>query len=108
MKNFAEQQMGAVLRPYANHPEMNRAMAPAPRDQWQPIETAPRDGSNIVLARFSDEEWHGGGATMVGEWDGDKFSVKIGFDDALMVFMTHLVIPWTHWLPLPAPPKVSE
>ena len=54
---------------------------------WQPIETAPRDGTN-VLAFWSD-------------W-GDCGVVR--FDRGEWWAMMHDVVTPTHWMPLPAPP----
>ena len=80
---------------------------------WQPIETAPRDGTRVMLWRgFADlgkwsemviAEWHHGAwcwpdpgknPTTHGEWtDCDLIE---GYEDAKKP---------THWMPLPAPPE---
>lgn len=49
MKNFAEQQMGAVLDPYANHPEMNRTMATSAAEM-------PRDIRDTAKA-IAEQPW---------------------------------------------------
>ncbi len=57
---------------------------------WQPIETAPTDGTPVLT-------FQRGYAIVVqwyerGEWtDGDKWSTT-----------------YTHWMPLPAPPSVDQ
>ncbi len=75
-------------------------LARAEADGWRPIESAPRDGTLILLARgervtyghwvrLEDAEdidepyWH--------SWDGG--------------FLTDPEYDATHWMPLPAPPK---
>lgn len=63
---------------------------------WQPIETAPKDGSHIILARFGDEYFEISG----GEWN---LHPKEG-EDGLNGFEAWLSHP-THWMPLPSPPK---
>ena len=89
---------------------------------WQPIETAPKDGREIlctwvyvmrdgswhwsnvmhVLSWFPD--WHGKG---IGSWvlDGD-FGIRFEPDG---VHETPPVGNWepTHWMPLPEPPQVD-
>lgn len=58
--------------------------------EWQPIETAPKDGTEILV--FDD------GAYIVTPWiEGDDQSGwwDNGFMDP----------PPTHWMPLPAPPE---
>ena len=59
--------------------------------EWQPIDTAPQDGSMILL-------WIEGYHPMTGGWswydaDSGGWDTRIGF------------LPFTHWMPLPEPPK---
>jgi hypothetical protein len=67
--------------------------------EWQPIETAPKDGARVLLGRFAPRmDRHGYCAV---DWyrqakDGNGF---IGFGKFNMTFW-----PPTHWMPLPAPP----
>jgi len=65
---------------------------------WQPIETAPRDGTPVLLGRF-----HAGdpcdGRISVDWWrSGGKYGF-VGFGE----FNAHYW-PATHWMPLPDPP----
>lgn len=65
-------------------------------DNWQPIETAPKDGSQILL---------------YGRVDSDRAFRHIGFwserwNDWLDMTMSFSVP--THWMPLPAPPESEE
>jgi hypothetical protein len=59
---------------------------------WQPIETAPKDGTKILAWEFDDYTivWWGVSAS---GWYGWKFS-----DDWISCYPTH-------WQPLPAPPE---
>lgn len=75
--------------------------------EWQPIETAPKDGTDIVLARFVRTEnylavnpW-----IMVGSWVKDDFCVFAGIYGGEVTCITRFSAPWTHWMPLPEPPK---
>ena len=64
--------------------------------EWQPIETAPRDGGDFLASNF---EVYGGFAQVV-FWSDDRrmFTVKDGdFGYGAKFF--------THWMPLPNPPK---
>ena len=58
--------------------------------EWQPIETAPKDGSEIVVAAFDEGKmlwWHKA-------WRGGYYwNVRGGACKP------------THWLPFPKPPK---
>jgi hypothetical protein len=66
--------------------------APPPQTLWQPIETAPKDGTCILISNGKDGIFSG---MYVGYWyqeGGWKFSIKNRIPDA------------THWMPLPAPP----
>ena len=57
---------------------------------WQPIDTAPKDGTFVLL--LSDESEIYFGRFLGVEWD-------VGFDPTPE---------FTHWMPLPTPPEVSE
>jgi hypothetical protein len=61
--------------------------------EWQPIETAPKDGQHIILAL--SEGWIG-----VGYYDDDPEFSSLGW----VVFGSGQQQP-THWMPLPEPPK---
>ncbi len=71
-------------------------MAERERDKWQPIETAPKDGTHIILPRFGDEYFEVAG----GEW---RLNPKAG-EDGLNGFEAWISNP-THWMPIPTPPK---
>jgi hypothetical protein len=71
-------------------------------NEWQPIETAPKDGSNIILAnsgrvafgKYLDNSktrwpWEGW-ITPDGPWGGRATK------------------PATHWMPLPPPPSEEQ
>ena len=59
--------------------------------EWQPIETAPRDGSSVLAVNAAGEM-----AVVVGA-PGRRVWLDPLYD------MTGIVP--THWMPLPAPPK---
>ena len=72
---------------------------------WQPIETAPKDGTTVLISgptrsgkkRFIHAAaWrlHDSGSAYVEVW---KCPVGIVFDDDV-----------THWMPLPPPPRLSK
>jgi hypothetical protein len=81
--------------------------------EWKPIETAPRDGSEILIltsagatqARFAAGEWHN---YLEGrEYDGpvwvccdDQWQIEI--EDCGIHGMNHGTA--THWMPLPSLP----
>ena len=71
--------------------------------QWQPIETAPRDGTRVlVYARLDPpEKWHEAlrdipPVMAVASWHPDGGWCVCEVRDA------------THWMPLPAPPTKSK
>lgn len=56
--------------------------------EWQPIETAPKEGALVLL-------WIEGGVE-IGFWNGKTWDDGNFYDD--------IGTP-THWMPLPEPPK---
>lgn len=77
--------------------------------QWRPIETAPRDGTRILLYRPTAGEW---GQFVFGKYENDEYAKK-----PKPHFRTDLERLWgvrsdresqpTHWMPLPEPPKAE-
>jgi len=65
---------------------------------WQPIETAPKDGTRIIVAKQSGYvmAW----ASSAYWFDREKYS---GWTDGVDTLATP-----THWMPLPAPPGIGE
>ena len=75
---------------------------------WQPIETAPKDGTQIVLAIFfsTDNIELTEPGYQCGAWRDGKFQVEIGFALAGVASLgVSFECPWTHWMPLPTPPE---
>lgn len=67
--------------------------------QWQPIESAPKDGTKVDLWTFNGERWcdcwwHKGQEAWASDWSCQSergFVIRYGQP--------------THWMPLPAPPE---
>ena len=83
------------------------APQPAVAAGWQSIETAPKDGSYLLLWEQYSE------APFVGYWSGGSWSVSHehvdaegGWDGANVV--DALSMPITHWMPLPPAPVDGE
>lgn len=66
---------------------------------WQPIDTAPRDGTEVII--FNG---HGKGTIFVGFYVGDEEDMEPHWAriDSLEIFYEP-----THWHPLPQPPKTG-
>ena len=68
---------------------------------WQPIETAPKDGTPFLAAI---------------PWEGEPWEIlRMGWDKIACMFGDATYAPFiedqeqpTHWQPLPAPPKEEE
>jgi hypothetical protein len=92
-----QQDLTALLEEVARlRAEIGRGAAHPPQ-AWQPIETAPKDGTRLLLARtqvLSGElivvsgSWNSGGSMHMPHW----MTPVLGFQP-------------THWMPLPAPPE---
>jgi len=77
---------------------------------WQPIETAPKDGTDVVL-------WHVRFGIMMGHWDEatcDWWAIYAWPNSSLPYPCEEWFSPFmdgnnetdpSHWMPLPAPPK---
>lgn len=59
------------------------------KDAWQPRETAPKDGRHFMAWGPND------GLLFTMHWHEDRFRTR---DESWKG-------PFTHWMPLPAPPK---
>jgi hypothetical protein len=64
----------------------------AKKQGWQPIETAPRDGTKIILWSKECGEPNG---CIIAAWDGERS-------------FPYLPCNWTKWRPLPPPPPKEE
>jgi hypothetical protein len=86
--------------------------APADCSGWQPIETAPRDGTMILIAphmltcwwEFGDDEWL---TTTIALNSADGTIANDGWQNAKMwfcVYASQYGVEPTHWHVLPEPP----
>ena len=86
------------LRAAAN--EIQRLREELAKREWQPIETAPKDGTSIILhiqkhnETYYDCKWGPYGFETY-EWDGESYDWSPILSSASL----------THWMPLPEPPK---
>lgn len=78
----------------------------APAEGWRPIETAPKDGTHVLLGRFVP------GCERDGRIERDHYrtegevAAKAGFEGWGKFNPQHW--PATHWMPLPPPPSNTE
>ncbi len=75
---------------------------------WQPIETAPRDGTHILVY---PPTWYGEFASIAywhSELSGRCTEPYWKRTDALNRIIMCLENPPTHWMPLPPPPQTKE
>lgn len=61
------------------------------REEWRPIDTAPRDGTQVLLTGVGLDRWISTGRWVNGHW----------YDDDGPGWLANV----THWMPLPAPPR---
>ena len=81
--------------------ETRKALMGAYAQRWQPIETAPRDGTRILFYTPHDPET--GWLEFVAESHYDKH----GLVDTFVSQWQDGLEP-THWMPLPDPPEVKD
>lgn len=73
---------------------MARLMRERYAPQWQPIETAPRDGTRIL--GYDDSGLSDAGGIAIIRWSVEG---QLWWDETLDLFTP------THWQPLPTPPQ---
>ncbi|MGP1666246.1 MAG: hypothetical protein ACTS5I_10135 [Rhodanobacter sp.] len=68
--------------------------ATVPQGVWLPIESAPTDGTRIMLGVFRKPDLRASDYYLLATWDGEN---------------SHPFVPndWTHWQPLPTPPPAE-
>ena len=110
--DYADRQHEAVREAYVKGfrdardaaAEIARATLSAPAE-WQPIETAPKDGRHMLLcdgARVS----FGGWLTDIDQ--GAEYEGQIGMAGWWAVDLGPNIYRPTHWMPLPAAPQPQE
>lgn len=93
-----------------------RMVAIMSEQRWIPIETAPKDGSEIIGIHF--RQWEGMSPTVYGPWT-IAFRGKTwrsSWDGSEVVnYMSDFGIEYkepdcepTHWMPMPAPPALTD
>ncbi len=68
--------------------------------EWQPIETAPRDGTNILV--WWPSEMH---CPVTAHYSTGKWTNEPGFAWKFTGWGQEKKTEPTHWMPLPEPPK---
>ena len=77
--------------------------------EWQPIETAPRDGRDVLVMR---DIWPGTESGRAEECNGHNTYVAAWWGSEWVCYMDQVQDPRcpiepTHWMPLPFPPAVQ-
>lgn len=97
---------------------------PATKDNWQPIETAPKDGSLILLGKIESADDDMGAVSTAGRWQDmnsdapDDMGCDAGFIDVDYqqfrpsrsfgaAAYRYAGDQPTHWMPLPEPPTIN-
>lgn len=68
-------------------------------DEWRPIETAPKDGTDVLVSRRDDD---GEGEFAVAQWWVHAWAFMSGRPGDMPALLGFIP---THWRPLPSPPK---
>ena len=82
-------------------------------NQWQPIETAPKDGTTIIIGWRDEKAWQ----QRMGAWDSehsfkwndetDESESEGAWSDGAVddwAYQETYSYPATHWMPCPEPP----
>jgi len=69
-------------------------------NEWQPIESAPKDGTTVILSGNDPKPW-----VTTGFFSGERWC-PIGEDYPILD--GHPLRGVNHWMPMPAPPKETE
>lgn len=72
------------------------------RAEWMPIETAPKDGTRLLLVGKVYA-----GLPFVGVWSPTDFNPAQPWLNAISITRLYEHVP-THWMPLPPPPSVGD
>lgn len=72
---------------------------------WQPIETAPKDGTKLLLHVLGN---HGGNSIHVARWDAAYIGSGWGHRWIHTDHWDGVSGKPTHWMPLPEPPTNAE
>lgn len=77
--------------------------------EWQPIETAPKDGTDILVVYPTHFVGRPSGDFSIVRWENNKWIAQADGQRAIEAqndFRTEYICPFfTHWMPLPSPPK---
>lgn len=71
------------------------------RDKWQPIETAPKDGTRVLAVG------HRGSNIDVIEWGNGRYLGRVKGYNQAWVNNPGVEVNPTHWQPLPPPPAIK-
>lgn len=96
-----------IHKPLPAGTKLYAAPQPALSAGWRPIETAPKDGTYLLLwEQYSTNPFVGCWA--FGAWtvSHEHVDAEGGWDGANVV--DALSMPITHWMPIPAPPTSAE
>ena len=77
-----------------------REIAMAKAAKWQPIESAPRDGTHVLVGTFPAPAGHV--TTTTAHWFDGGWALSVNYDAE---HSDHGVSHPTHWMPPPPPPE---
>lgn len=87
--DMTKEEFRAQTPPELRGPEQD--LAATPRQQWQPIETVPKDGTEVIVV----------------DVNGDQF-IASSTDGHNLCDGFYPIDRPTHWMPLPEPPTQNE